>query len=143
MIPGPNLSHLMNDATQLSLDPSAGRTVASKRFLAWVTVVWAALFMLGSWLLSSQLSVIRSFDSDAQFQAYNHIHWFRPIAFFWFQRSFLLPSAIVAILICVRHLLPRAHNLVTWALALVSVSLLVIGAYTVWEHLATIHQFVL
>jgi len=58
---------------------------------------------------------------------------FRPIAFFWFDRYLILPSIGLAILICTRHALSRRRDLLTWLLVLVSVFLLLVGAYTIWR----------
>jgi hypothetical protein len=128
-------------AAQISLDTSTGSTTSSKRKTVWVSVLWAALFLLGSWYLSSVLGALRNFEPDIEFQAHNRIHWFRPITFFWFHHFSLLPSFCLAILICFRHKFPHSRTFVTWLLALITASLLVVGVYTFWEQLATMHQF--
>jgi len=71
---------------------SIGRSLSSHRLAICIPIVWTALLLFASWILSSWLRTIRNFESGSEFAAHNHIHWFRPIAFFWFDHFSLLPS---------------------------------------------------
>ena len=122
---------------------SIGRSLSSQRLGICISIVWAASLLLASWLLSSWLGTIRDFEFSSEFEAHNHLHWFRPIAFFWFDRFSLLPSIGLAVFICARHAFSRDRGIITWILMLLTVFLLAVGIYTVWEHLAVMHQFVL
>ena len=135
----------MNKAAirQARPDASSGHhAFSSRRFTLGISIGWAVSLLLVSWWLSSMLHVIRGFEDDIQFHAHNRTHWFRPIAFFWFHRFHVLPSLGLAIFIFARHAVPRCHGSITWALALFTLFLLAVGAYTVWEQIAMMHQFV-
>ncbi len=128
-------------AAQTDLNANDGRTVSSKRLTFWLSVIWVVSLLLGSRFLLFWLGAIRGFEDDFEFRAHNRIHWFCPIAFFWFHQFSLWPSIGLTVLIFIRHLVPHGRRLITWGLALFTVSLLAIGAYTAWETLATMHQF--
>jgi hypothetical protein len=128
-------------AAQTNLNEKDGRTVSSKRLTFWLSVIWAVSLLLGSRFLISWLEAIRGFEEVSDFRAHNRIHWFRPIAFFWFHQFSFWPSIGLTVLILLRQLVPHGRRLITWGLALFTVSLLAIGAYTVWEALAFMHQF--
>src|SRR5438445_4722745 len=112
---------------------SIGRSLSSQRLGICISIVWAASLLLASWLLSSWLGTSRDFESSSEFEAHNHLHWFRPIAFFWFDRFSLFPSIGLAIFICARHTLSRGRGVIIWTLSILTVFLLAVGAYTVWE----------
>ncbi len=120
---------------------SSGRPFWSTRLTIWASVLWVGALLLSWRILSTLLDIIRHFESDAEFHAHNRIHWFRPIAFFWFQQCSLLPASGLGVLVCLRHFLPHGRSFVTWVLALVTVALLALGTYTVWESVAVLHQF--
>jgi len=119
------------------------RRLSSRRLANSISIGWSALLLLAAWLLSIELGLIRDFESGGQFEAHNRIHWFRPIAFFWFDRYSVLPSLVLAALICARHAVARGCGFLTFVLALLTVLLLALGAYTVREHTMVMHQFVL
>src|SRR6266404_4513842 len=89
----------------------------SGRSGVWISIVWVASLLLVSWVLSSWFTTARAFESPKEFQAHNDIHWFRPIAVFWFDRFSLFPSTILAIFICARHARSRDRRFITWTLA--------------------------
>src|SRR6185503_2633027 len=96
--------------TQATPDASTGHHAFSSRRCILgisVSIVWAVSLLLLSWLLSSMLYVIREFENDIEFDAHTRIHWFRPIAFFWFHRFSVLPSLGLAIFIGARHAVPH------------------------------------
>ena len=128
-------------AAETNLNAIDRRAVLLNRLTFWLSVVWAVSLLLGSRYLISWLEAIRGFEDDFEFRAHNRIHWFRPIAFFWFHQFSLWPSIGLTVLIFIRLLVPHGRRLITWGLALFTVSLLAIGAYTAWETLATMHQF--
>jgi hypothetical protein len=116
--------------------------LSSRRWAISISIGWATLLLLGAWLLSTLLGIIHGFESGREFEAHNREHWFRPIAFFWFDRYSVLPSLLLAVLIGARHAVIRSRRSVTFVLFFLTVLLLAVGAYTVWEHLAVCHQFV-
>ena len=116
--------------------------LSSRRWAISISIGWATLLLTGAWLLSTLLGTIHSFESGREFEAHNREHWFRPIAFFWFDRYSVLPSLFLAVLICARPAIVLGRKLVTIVLLLLTVLLLAMGAYTVWEHVAFMHEFV-
>ena len=116
--------------------------LCSRRLAISISIGWSTLLLLGAWLLSIHLGLIHDFESGVEFEYHNNIHWFRPIAFFWFYRFSLFPSVGLAVLILACHAVPRRSRFITWSLALSTVFLLAVGAYTVWEKSAVMHQFV-
>src|SRR6188768_364156 len=83
-----------------------------------VSTGWSVLLLLAAWLIFYQLRTIHEFESGGQFEAHNRIHWFRPIAVFWFERYSILPSVILALLVFARHAVSRGRTVVTVVLAL-------------------------
>lgn len=135
----------MNEAamTHRPLDSSdQSHALTAQRMAVLTSAIWVVSFLLASWLLSTHLVIIREFESGTEFDAHNRIHWFRPIAFFWFDRFAIVPSGVLAALICARHLFRRSRSAATWTLAFLTALFLAIGAYTVWEQTAMMHHFV-